>query len=582
MATRDAVSEGVGDAFSPTSAPGDTIRISSEQLVGALPTLSVDLHAALEGAGAPGADLEVLGLLGEGGMGRVLLARQRSLSRDVAVKTSLPGAAPATVRAILAEGAIAGSLEHPAIVPVHALGLDAGGLPVLVMKRVEGVSWEGLLADAEHPGWEGWEGTPADRLPGHLQILSAVCHALHFAHSRGFVHLDVKPQNVLIGRFGDAYLADWGVAARVGTRLTGLCGTPAFVAPEMVTGGVVDPRTDVFLLGAVLHFVLTGRPRNDAPSVTEALELARAARPHAYGAGVPEELAALANQACHGDPAERPPTAAAFREALARYLRHREARALADEAIARLRESEALLVQEEPSAEERARGDRLLAEARFGLEQALVQHPGAVRAREALARVEALERERRRRIEALEQAVRERDPARGLRWRWLGAALITGISASTIVALLLVGAEHVSPGLLLWVTVLATALIAVAGLIWRRHFLVNRFDHEVFGGILMGMAVLVLGRVIGLVQDMPPAAQIPRDALIQAGVMGICALAYLRWLWAVFGMFGLTALGSTAWPELGLLLFSVATTLSFGLASVVAALEARAVSRGRA
>ena len=71
------------------------------------------------------------------------------------------------------------------------------------MKRVEGVSWDGLLTDAEHPGWEGWEGDASDRLAGHLQLLTQVCNALHFAHSKGVVHRDVKPQNVLIGRFGD-------------------------------------------------------------------------------------------------------------------------------------------------------------------------------------------------------------------------------------------------------------------------------------------------------------------------------------------------------------------------------------------
>jgi len=178
---------GTSQGLDPTFTPQATIRGAVDPRVAtSLPTISVDLRAAIEGSTRTDSDLEVLGVLGQGGMGRVLLARQRSLSRDVAVKTALPDAPPASYGALLAEGSIAGSLEHPAIVPVHALGLDASGLPVLVMKRVEGVSWEGLRADPAHPGWEGWDGDEKDRLPGHLQILMAVCHALHFAHSRAW------------------------------------------------------------------------------------------------------------------------------------------------------------------------------------------------------------------------------------------------------------------------------------------------------------------------------------------------------------------------------------------------------------
>src|SRR6185295_6663298 len=98
-------------------------------------------------------------------MGRVLLARQHSLAREVAVKTARDDTNLSAREAILWEGAISGQLEHPSIVPVHALGLDAAGRPALVMKRIEGVSWDALIADPAHPGWEGWEGTHKDRLP---------------------------------------------------------------------------------------------------------------------------------------------------------------------------------------------------------------------------------------------------------------------------------------------------------------------------------------------------------------------------------------------------------------------------------
>ncbi|MBL8909961.1 MAG: serine/threonine protein kinase, partial [Archangium sp.] len=311
------------------SSQGTLLRADSLSTTRALPSISVDLRELSTGVSATtSADLEVRGVIGEGGMGRVLLARQHSLIRDVAVKTSKATAGESARAAILLEGEITGSLEHPSIVPVHALGLDQSGQPAMVMKRIEGVAWDALMHDPRHADWEGWEGTPDDRLPGHLQILMQVCNALHFAHSRSVVHRDVKPQNVLIGRFGDVYLADWGVATQVGTKAQALCGTPAYLAPEMVNGTTVDARTDVYLLGSTLHLILTGQPRHPGSSVTESLMHARSSPAFTYGPTVPVELAALANRACHVEPSQRPESARAFKDALTRYVKHRDARAL--------------------------------------------------------------------------------------------------------------------------------------------------------------------------------------------------------------------------------------------------------------
>ncbi|MEZ4339358.1 MAG: serine/threonine-protein kinase [Sandaracinaceae bacterium] len=305
------------------AAPRGTIRATAAETVDAtttetsrtalpaLPRLSIDLRGWTDGAapGAPieGADLEVQGLLGEGGMGRVLLARQHSLRRDVALKTPRDPDDPGVCASLLAEGATTGMLEHPAIVPVHALGLDTNGQPAMVMKRIEGVAWSALAADPEHAGWEGWSGDPEDRLPGHLQILVQVCNAVHYAHSRGVVHRDIKLDNVLIGRFGDVYLADWGVAGTLGAPGERLCGTPGYMAPEMVMGGVIDARTDVYLLGATLHEILTGRMRHEGPLVASALLAAARSEPYAYPASLPRGLTQLVNRACHLDRAERPP-----------------------------------------------------------------------------------------------------------------------------------------------------------------------------------------------------------------------------------------------------------------------------------
>ena len=152
-----------------------------------LPRLALAAAAAAQPAPGPTSrsDLELKELIGEGGMGRVHAVRQHSLARDVAVKTMRPEALnPTTVKSLLREAVVTGSLEHPSIVPVHALGLDASGAPVLVMKRVEGTSWLKRLA--------GNPVSSAD-LDKHIEILMRVCRALEFAHSRGVLHRDIKP-----------------------------------------------------------------------------------------------------------------------------------------------------------------------------------------------------------------------------------------------------------------------------------------------------------------------------------------------------------------------------------------------------
>ena len=160
-------------------------------------------------------DFEVTGVLGEGGMGRVLLARQRSLRRDVAIKVIKAEVQhPEVIEALLAEAVVTGSLEHPRIVPVHALGRDSEGQPVLAMKRIEGVSWRDMTRDSDDPRWASIAPESEDRLDVHLEIFMAACNAVHFAHSRGIVHRDIKLDNVMIGGFGEVYVVDWGIATK--------------------------------------------------------------------------------------------------------------------------------------------------------------------------------------------------------------------------------------------------------------------------------------------------------------------------------------------------------------------------------
>ncbi|AKF05202.1 protein kinase domain-containing protein [Sandaracinus amylolyticus] len=341
-----------------------------------------------------GAEITLGELLGAGGMGAVFLARQRSLRRDVAVKRLRAGSPSGGTddarhaAALLAEARIAGALEHPSIVPVHVLGVDEQGSPLLVMKRIEGATLEQLLRDGAHPAWAELERRHGDRLGAQCEILMRVADALHFAHSRGVVHRDVKPANVMVGSFGEVYVVDWGVALQqhdASDEAHEIVGTPAFMAPEMVRADatLVDARTDVYLLGATLHAVLVGANRHRGDSSAQILLAAFLSEPFEYDTSVPEELAVLANACTSVEPDARPSSARAFRDALADFLRHRGSLRLAETAESKL---EAMRVATGGSAAMLARPETFaeLVECRFALAQALGEWGNNQRARRAL------------------------------------------------------------------------------------------------------------------------------------------------------------------------------------------------------
>src|SRR5690348_4107498 len=144
------------------------------------------------------------GVLGRGGMGEVIEAHDRRIDREIAVKR-LRGDQPSeeAVARFLREAKIQARLDHPAIVPVHELGTDDRGLPYFTMKRLEGVTLAARIA-ARAP------------LPELLRAFVDVCFAVERAHERGIVHRDLKPANIMVGRYGDVYVLDWGVARVLG------------------------------------------------------------------------------------------------------------------------------------------------------------------------------------------------------------------------------------------------------------------------------------------------------------------------------------------------------------------------------
>ncbi|MBN8616784.1 MAG: serine/threonine protein kinase [Deltaproteobacteria bacterium] len=345
----------------------------------------------------PGSDLVRSGELGRGGMGVVHVAHQRSIGREVAIKSTSTDRGT-HARALVREGRIMGALEHPNVVPVHALGvIEDDGTPVLVMKRVIGVSWRALLADAAHPGWRPLVAGHDDRLRANVEILVQLCRALSYAHEHGVVHRDLKPENVMIGRHGEVMLLDWGVALRLAERadeMPGIVGTPGYMPPEMARGApaLVDERTDVYLLGATLFEVLTGRMLHHAETALGALASSLMSETPSLPPEVPVDLADLVRRACALDPLERPASAEAFREALARHLVGHEVDALVQGARAALARAIALLDTEGASSPGAVTP---LIEARVSLSTALRVRPGDGPARAELDRAirVAVERE---------------------------------------------------------------------------------------------------------------------------------------------------------------------------------------------
>lgn len=319
--------------------------------------------------------------IGEGGVGVVYTATQTSLRRVVAVKASR-GSERRIDDQMLREARITGALEHPNVVPIHLLGRDEAGRPLIVMKRIDGRRWTEILRETERPEDRVSEGY----LQRHLGILQQVALALHFAHTRSVLHRDVKPDNVMVGSFGEVYLVDWGIA--VGLEDAGLPfaanidrieGTPVYLAPEMAAadGASIGVRSDVYLLGATLHELLTGSPPHIDTTLQGILYKAMVAAPTSYPPWVPSGLAQIAKRALARDPEARFGDAASFADALREYLVHRSSMQLTEEAQVRAAELDA-----RASTDEAAEVRRLFHESRFGFDQALLGWPDNRAARE--------------------------------------------------------------------------------------------------------------------------------------------------------------------------------------------------------
>jgi PAS domain S-box-containing protein len=266
-----------------------------------------------------------------GGIGRVWLARDHQLDRDVAIKELLPENAgdARTVARFLREARLTGQLEHPGIVPVYEVG-GPERRPFYVMRFVRGRT----LSDAVHSYHVNRLNRREDPLEfiALLTAFAAVCNAVAYAHSRHVLHRDLKGDNVILGDFGEVIVLDWGLAKLVGqpdesesrpvqtapqsaqdaglTVQGEVMGTPGYMAPEQAAGRLneIDQRTDVFGLGAIFYEILTGRPPFVGRDTLEVLQQAvrgEPALPRELWPEVPAALEEICLKAMAKDPLQR-------------------------------------------------------------------------------------------------------------------------------------------------------------------------------------------------------------------------------------------------------------------------------------
>jgi serine/threonine-protein kinase len=283
-----------------------------------------------------------------GGLGAIFVAVDTELHREVALKQILEEHAddPFSRERFIAEAEITGGLEHPGVVPVYGLGADADGRPYYAMRFIKGDSLKTVIerfhADLtlrQDPGRRSLE------LHKLLRRFTDVCNAIDYAHSRGVIHRDIKPANIIVGKYGETLLVDWGLAKSVGRAdpsvgeqtiapsssgssetLPGTAlGTPAYMSPEQARGELnrLGPRSDVYSLGATLYCILTGKPPfggDDAGAVLHAVEEGQFPRPSKLDPALDRALEAVCLKAMALVPEDRYPTPRALADDLERWM----------------------------------------------------------------------------------------------------------------------------------------------------------------------------------------------------------------------------------------------------------------------
>jgi serine/threonine-protein kinase len=315
---------------------------------------------AVTHAGAPAARFRILRPHARGGLGEVFVARDEELHRDVALKEIQNQHAddPHRRARFVVEAEITGGLEHPGIVPVYGLGHYADGRPFYAMRFIRGDSLQEAI-DHFHQA-DGPERDLRERNLAFRELLGRfvdVCQAMAYAHSRGVLHRDLKPGNVMLGRYGETLVVDWGLAKPLGkvdegeslegplqpisgtdsapTQVGMAIGTPAYMSPEQAAGQLdcLGPAADTYSLGATLYCLLTGQvpfPDAEVADVLRKVQQGVFLLPRQVKAAVPAALQAVCLRAMALRPADRYATPQALAKDVERWL--------ADESVSVFRE----------------------------------------------------------------------------------------------------------------------------------------------------------------------------------------------------------------------------------------------------
>ena len=503
-------------------------------------------------------------IIGEGGMGIVRSAQQVALGRTVAIKT-LKRPDPTAALDLLREAWVTSAIEHPNVVPVHYVELDAAGVPLVVLKRVEGVEWSRLVHD---PVEVERRFGAQDHLAWNLGILMQVLNAIRYAHHRGVIHRDLKPSNIMVGEFGEVYLLDWGIAVALrddgsgrlplASTATELAGTPAYMAPEMLGRDGSPPlseRTDVYLAGAVLYELVAGHPPHVGSSLMSMIASILEATPELPDS-VPPELATICARAMHLEPDRRFESVEELRLALQAYLEHRGSAELAARARTRLAELDAMLAPPAPGVAAATRDDiyRVFGACRFGFIEALARWPGNAAARadldratiavaeyeladhpaaaltlladidapELTARAQAAVEARSRNLAALENMRDQLDVRVGSRTRH-GVSLVFG-TLFTVLPFGRRGAASDDPMEVAIAALAILGLLAVSAVWLRRTLLSTLFNRRVYATVAF---VFLIQAMLGLsapALELTPV-QLHLALLVSWGtIAGVCAL----------------------------------------------------------
>ncbi|MEE2908098.1 MAG: serine/threonine-protein kinase [Planctomycetota bacterium] len=279
-----------------------------------------------------GSDFVVLHEIGRGGVGVVSAAEQVSLGRSVALKQLRSDRDSGTSRSRLIEEAkVQARLMHPVIPPVYLIGQGHDSKPVLVMQLIRGECWTDLLIRDARKLNSGSESAILE----HLEILIRIGEAIAYSHGQGVIHRDIKPGNVMVGRYGEVYLVDWGLAEQVDSmgkvKTHGFTGTPAYAAPEMIQRDTfLTTQTDIYLLGSVLCEILTGYPPHRGDSIKEVFLNITKGTQVQFPSWVPGPLAALCRRAIDPEPTLRFNSAEDMIAAIREYIEHHQSIGMLD------------------------------------------------------------------------------------------------------------------------------------------------------------------------------------------------------------------------------------------------------------